>query len=253
MVKFGITERGDAAFSDDWIEPVRLGVVSAAVVISKGLPTPTGQKFMKENFDKIIFHATTTGYGGTIVEPNVEKAFPRLDRLKEFCDSGFPMNHVVVRVDPIIPTRKGIDRAFGVVYYAAKLGFRRFRWSYLDVYQHVADRFAAAGMNIKSELAEARAAAFKENKEPGDWWKESRSRLWDEFPGIVFESCAEVNEMDAVGCISKKDFALCGLDLNECYGYKGQRAACRCCANKTELLDGRHRCPFKCLYCYWKD
>ena len=252
MVKFGITERGDAAFSDAWIEPVRLGVVSAAVVISKGLPIPAGQKFMKENPDKIIFHATTTGYGGTIVEPNVEKAFPRLDRLKEFCDSGFPMNHVVVRVDPIIPTRKGIDRAFGVVYYAAKLGFRRFRWSYLDVYKHVAERFKVAGIDLNSELSKTRDEAKNEGATPEYWWAEARDRLELEFPDIVFESCAEKSP-DAVGCISKKDFELCGLNPNDCAGRKGQRAACLCCANKTELLDGRHRCPFKCLYCYWHD
>ena len=45
-IKFGITERGDIAFDDGWINPVRNGDVSAAILISKGMPTPSGKEAM---------------------------------------------------------------------------------------------------------------------------------------------------------------------------------------------------------------
>ena len=70
MVKFGITERGDIAFDENWIGKISTSV-QAAVLISKGLPTPKGIEEIKKHKDKIIFHATNTGYGGTKIEPNV--------------------------------------------------------------------------------------------------------------------------------------------------------------------------------------
>ena len=251
MTKIGITERGDAHFSDKWIEPVRLGLVGGVVVISKELPTPAGQKFMRENPSKVIFHATTTGYGGTVLEPNVEKAFPRLDRLAAFCNDGFPMERVVIRIDPIIPTDKGVSRAFGVAYHAAELGFRRFRWSWIDLYGHVVQRFASVGIDAKSVIAQSRSCMALNHTSPEAEWRTCRRRIADMFPFSVFESCAEKEE--CVGCISQKDFVLFGLDPTEAQGRAGQRDACMCCANKTELLDERRRCPFRCLYCYWKD
>ena len=140
-IKFGITERGDIAFDDGWINPVRNGDVSAAILISKDMPTPSGKEAMLAMKDRLIFHATTTGFGGTILEPNVKPAKDRLKEVADFCKVGFPESHVVIRVDPMIPTAKGIRRAEAVVSEAYKLGFRRFRYSWMDVYGHVKDRF----------------------------------------------------------------------------------------------------------------
>lgn len=106
IIKFGITERGDIAFDDGWINPVRNGDVSAAILISKGMPTPSGKETMLAMKDRLIFHATTTGFGGTILEPNVKPAKDRLKEVADFCKVGFPESHVVIRVDPMIPTAK---------------------------------------------------------------------------------------------------------------------------------------------------
>ncbi len=252
MVRFGITERGDVAFSDDWIPAVRGGAVAAAVVISKGLPTADGRRFLVFNSEQIIFHATTTGFGGTELEPNVKPAMERLDELDSFCNGdfaglerGFPKDHVVIRIDPMIPTTRGLARAMGVAHRAGELGFKRIRWSWIDLYPHVLKRFAALGLNLAGAIDEA-----KKTCDISQEWRNARVRLTEDF-GITFESCAEQEE--CVGCISPKDFELCGLDPNEAQGKSGQRQMCMCCANKTELLNERHRCPFQCLYCYWHD
>lgn len=92
-IKFGITERGDIAFDDGWINPVRNGDVSAAILISKDMPTPSGKEAMLAMKDRLTFHATTTGFGGTILEPNVKPAKDRLKEVADFCKVGFPESH----------------------------------------------------------------------------------------------------------------------------------------------------------------
>ena len=111
-IKFGITERGDIAFDNRWIYYVSTGQVQGAILISKGLPGKLGLTNMVKFKDKIIFHATTTGWGGTEIEPNVDDYETRLEKLINFVsESEFPMDHIVVRVDPIIPTEEGFSRA----------------------------------------------------------------------------------------------------------------------------------------------
>ena len=68
----------------------------------------------------------------------------------------------------------------------------------------------------------------------------------------TFEACAE-NLPDRVGCISKKDYEILGLDTSTIQEGGFQRKTCACCAGKTELLSNKKRCPSGCLYCYWRD
>ena len=245
FVKFGITERGDVAFHNEWIELVRTGKVQAAILISKGLPTPKGKEAVKDMKDRIIFHATTTGYGGTQLEPGVKTYALRLAEPAQFCqETGLPYGHVVVRVDPIIPTAKGVETAERVVRLAFALGFRRFRYSWMDVYGHVVQRFKDAGLSVPPKVQEADPEIVK-------GFVDTFCAFYEKM-GAWFESCAEVNRHQA-GCISAVDFEICGLDSSAAVGKSQQRAACMCCGNKTELLNHKGRCPHKCLYCYWKN
>lgn len=245
MLKFGITERGDIAFDDGWIKKLETNEVQAAVLISKGLPTKPGAEAMRKMKDKIIFHATTTGYGGTVVEPNVLPYEKRLENLKGFCEAySFPANHIVIRVDPIIPTPKGLALAQKVISKAQKLGFKRFRFSFIDIYRHVAKRFTDKGLPVPPGINQA------DPKEIAKFYAFLKKKQTE---GLTFESCAESDEFQA-GCISQKDFKLCGLNTNELnIPQKRQRQACLCCGNKTELLTRKQRCPHQCLYCYWID
>lgn len=244
FIRFGITERGDVAFHEDWIQSMRAGTVQAAILISKGLPTPKGKEAVAAMKDRIVFHATTTGYGGTVLEPGVKPYALRLAELCGFCrETELPKDHVVVRVDPIIPTLEGVEVAEKVVRLAFAMGFRRFRYSWMDVYGHVIQRFQNAGLQVPPSIRDADPMVVA-------GFVDAFCSFYEKM-GASFESCAELNRHQA-GCISKKDFELCGLDPTAAMGKSGQRAACMCCGNKTELLHHKGRCPHNCLYCYWR-
>ena len=244
MIKFGITERGDIAFDNNWIQKLQNNEVQAAILISKGLPDQQGAEAMQKMKNKIIFHATTTGYGGTIIGPNVMPYQKRLKKLKDFCDKyTFPLEHIVIRVDPIIPTEKGIKRAQNVILEAQQYGFKRYRFSFIDIYRHVAERFKKANLPVPPDIKQVNPAIIN------NFYQFLDIKSMEQ---LKFESCAEQNKYTE-GCISPKDFALCGLNPEDCTGKSSQRPTCLCCANKTELLTRKHRCPHQCLYCYWID
>ena len=141
--KIGITEAGDAGLDLSWSS--KLDSVDGAVVITKSI-TPAFQEAALAHKDKIIIHATITGFGGTGVEPNVPAVGASFDALNVLIQRGFPRSKVVIRIDPIIPTPKGIHTAANVFRRAIDGGFSRFRISIIDMYPYVRERFKAVGL-----------------------------------------------------------------------------------------------------------
>lgn len=139
MNKIGITEAGDAGLDFSWADKL----YDINIIITKHL-TPKNTKLMSlllENYDKIILHCTCTGYGGTIVEPNVPKPTEVYAGIKELISKGFPVSQIVLRTDPIIPTDKGIKCVTDVWKLFSDLGIKRCRFSIIDMYPHVKERF----------------------------------------------------------------------------------------------------------------
>ena len=68
LYKIGITEAGDAGVDLSWEE--KLDDVDAAVLITKCV-SPDFFDAALEHKDRLIVHATITGYGHSILEPNV--------------------------------------------------------------------------------------------------------------------------------------------------------------------------------------
>ena len=243
MIKIGVTEAGDAGLDLSWAD--KLDTVSAAIIITKSLTRECADKLL-EHKDKCILHATVTGYGGTVLEPKVPAFLDELLRVGELVEAGFPKEQVVIRVDPIIPTEKGIQTAQTVINTAASVGFRRFRVSIIDMYPHVRARFAEAGLPLPYgeffsplqkmvEAVDIMLARYKAN------------------PDITIESCAEkLTNAAPVGCVSGKDLDILGVphELLDTSGY--QRRGCLYCSGKTELLPTKRRCSNGCIYCYWK-
>ena len=67
-MKIGITEAGDASLDYTWLN--KIDSCDGLILITKNVT----DKFIDtilEHKDKIILHATCTGMGGTIIEPNV--------------------------------------------------------------------------------------------------------------------------------------------------------------------------------------
>lgn len=254
--KIGVTEAGDAGLDLSWQE--KLGTVDGAVVITKCV-SPAFYKAVLANKDKLIVHATITGYGHSVLEPNVPAPYDEFDAIMSLVEDGFPKEKVVIRVDPIIPTAKGLDKAKNVITTFMDEGFSRFRVSIIDMYKHVKARFKAAGLPLpygEAGFAPSPAQVRQVDvmlREVADYWQLLKEQ------GVVFgelriECCAEPGLKNAIqcGCISAYDLVLLGLSEDaEADGVGYQRPACMCYSGKMELLCHKQRCAHGCLYCYW--
>lgn len=235
-MKIGITERGDAGIDFSWVDKL----LDMNIIISKNL-NQTLIKHLIENKDKVIFHMTCTGFGNSIIEPNVPSLDETYSQVLKLIKEGFPVEQIVLRVDPIIPTSEGIRRAQNVLWMFQKTGIKRVRYSFIDLYPHVRERFERAGIQVPFE-------GFSCSKEMAD---KVLSMLGLYSHIYEYEACAE-NTPHQLGCISQKDFNILKVKFTpEVGGF--QRKGCMCAAGKTELLNSKKRCPHKCLYCYWRD
>lgn len=240
MTKIGITEAGDAGLDLSWGDKL----YDINIIITKHLTAKNENLIsaLLNNSQKIILHCTCTGYGGTIIEPNVPIPTDVYDGVAKLISMGFPVAQIVLRTDPIIPTDKGIKRIEKVWKLFSNLGIQRCRLSIIDMYSHVRKRFEDVCGSV-----------------PFNTFTAPRHMIDDVSQAIAnnqalyahFESCAE-NIGEQIGCISKRDFDILGLPFdNESGGF--QRKGCLCVAGKTELLTNKHRCPSGCIYCYWYD
>lgn len=242
-MRIGITEAGDASLDYTWLN--KINSCDGVILITKNITDHFITAVLPYKH-KVIVHATCTGMGGTVIEPNVPHYIQQLSQVSKLISAGFPVNQIVVRIDPIIPTTKGLLTAQKVIDASP---VHRFRFSVLDAYPHVRARFIAAGIWLPYENNfQASDAQFEMLKK----WLASQS------PNDVFECCAEDRLLNtpgvqATGCVSEKDINLLGLTLDAVYQTGLQRKSCRCLSCKTELLSHKQRCPHGCLYCYWKD
>lgn len=255
-MKIGITERGDAGIDLSWKD--KLDTVDGAILITKNIT----DKFMWHvlRTDKpLIIHVTCTGYGGSPLEPNVPNYKYQINKAIALINAGFPASRMVLRVDPIFPTPKGIARAsmvldeYGRTLY--HMGVNRIRVSILDEYKHVKQRFIDHGWySIYGDKFQASDEQIMEV-----------AKLLDDY-NFFFETCAEsklagysniskYDNIQEVGCISTRD--LDRMDINHdglaMYENPQNRRGCHCLSCKTELLTNRKQCPHGCVYCYWKN
>jgi hypothetical protein len=235
MVKIGITERGDAGLDFIWMRTAK--DYDGVILITKHL----SHKFIEEaaRINSIV-HATITGYGGSIYEPNV----PKLIMSKIYFDllvEKIGAQRVILRIDPIIPDDRGIAIAINVYeQFHIKSGKKtRVRISFLDQYPHVKERFIKVGLKPLDYQFHAPI--------------ELRKKIAAYFPDA--EICGEPG-MECVGCVSEKDLKVLGIDAVPLQGYDRikavQRPECKCLIYKTEMLKTKGQCPHGCIYCYWK-
>ena len=250
MYKIGITEAGDAGLDLSWV--LKLPFVDGAVVITKKI-TPQFIEAALTNKDKLILHATITGYGGTILEPNVPFFADELDLVCDLVNRGFPKEKVVIRVDPIIPTVKGFAAAGTILRESIKKGFERFRVSLIDMYPHVRERFVQHGLPLPYD------GKFSPDdvhfRMATNMFETLKKQFTADGKKLRIEACAEprLKGVEHTGCISAYDLTLLGLDPSDTDSSGPQRRNCLCYSGKTELLTNRRPCPNGCLYCYWRS
>lgn len=229
--KIGITERGDAGIDLSWYKNIHK--YDGVILITKVLSS----KFieMSSNCNSIV-HATITGLGKTVYEPNVPDLDYSLYYFNELCERISP-ERVVLRIDPIIPTEYGVKKALNVYnkLYKENGEQTRVRVSLLDNYPHVKNRFRKTGLspllyNFHAPL-------------------ELRKEILKLFPNA--EVCGEPG-VKSIGCVSEKDLEILGIETPNNISKGFQRSECSCLSVKKEIFTERKQCPNKCLYCYWK-
>ncbi|MGB8217351.1 MAG: DUF1848 family protein [Candidatus Methanoperedens sp.] len=226
QITIGITERGDAGLDLSWREAVP--GCDGVILITKHLSPRFIQEAAKVN---CIVHATITGHGGTIIEPNVMPFSESKEMFRQLVTT-LGVERVVLRIDPIIPTIEGVQKAMMV--YTELSGKTRIRISFMDNYPHVKRRWTGAGLPPLKYSFHAPLS--------------QRIEIAEMFKGA--EICGEPN-MACSGCVSQKDLEVLGIKSQ--YHFLGsQRPECKCLAVKKELLQHRGQCPSGCLYCYWK-
>ena len=87
-----------------------------------------------------IMHITCTGWGATLFEPRVGS--PNLCNrfIAKLIESGYPVERIVLRVDPIIPIQDGVDAFDNACKIAEWNGITRVRSSVMQMYKHVYER-----------------------------------------------------------------------------------------------------------------
>ena len=93
-------------------------------------------------------HCTCTGFGGSKIEPFVPTVEQTVKKIEKLIDGGFPVKQIVLRIDPIVPTNKGVETAKNVLKEFQKFGIERVRISFIDMYKHVKERFEENNIKI---------------------------------------------------------------------------------------------------------
>jgi len=231
MIKIGITERGDPGLDFSWYS--KRNNYDGLILITKVLSSEFIE--MASNCNSIV-HATITGLGDSIYEPNVPDLDYSFYYFNELCEC-IGDERVVLRIDPIIPTKEGIEKALDVYnrFYTENDNKTRVRISFLDNYPHVKQRFIEAGLKSLSYNFHASI--------------ELRKEILKLFPNA--EVCGEPG-IKSIGCVSEKDLEILGIEMPKNVVKGFQRTECQCLSVKKEIFTERKQCPNKCLYCYWK-
>lgn len=237
----GIIENTDPCFHLELFDRLYDG----NIIITKRLSDKLIEKLI-ENKEKCILHFTVTGMGGSKIEPFVPTVEQSFNKFKKLVDGGFPIEQVVLRIDPIVPTDKGWKTVEHVLDVFKGSGIKRVRFSIMDMYNHVKERFIEAGIPIPYDTFHA---PLKKRLEIRDKLVEIGKR-----DGFDVEACGEPG-IDSIPCLSQIDIDILGLtDKIKLEGNKGQRKSCHCPSNKHSLVTVKpSRCEHNCLYCYWQD
>lgn len=249
MKYVGITETYDPCFVPDW----ETKLLEANVVISKELSDEMVEKLLIVQ-NRVIFHHTVTGQGGSVLEPNVKTPEHEFEQFKKLAERGFDTTHYVLRLDPIVLLNAECqDNIYKVLNmwsdYAKEHGIvLRCRVSVVDLYPHAVTRMRNKGV----------ALLWKSFKAPKSVFKRTEYILGKYTEWFHFESCAETDLnadfIDKRGCVSYKDLRLLNIkDAQYIAPLTKQRENCMCLAKRQILGIRPRRCPHGCLYCFWED
>ena len=241
----GITETSDPCFHLNIFDRLYM----ANIIITKHLTDALINKLIIHK-NSCILHVTVTGFGGSKIEPFVPTVEQTVKKIEKLIDGGFPVKQIVLRIDPIVPTAKGVETAKSVLKEFQKFGIERVRISFIDMYKHVKERFEENNIKIPYKGSfhapeNIRQFAFKQ--------------MHEEAKALGYKMVLTCGEPDfeETPCISQMDIDILGLtDRIQLVDKKGQRSTCSCPSNKRQLItweESKKKCGHECLYCYMKN
>jgi DNA repair photolyase len=231
-MNFYITERGELSYQLKTAEKIMNNSNNPLLAITKNINNIDLQNFLLKFQNRIILHSTITGFGGTNIEPGVCEWSESIDNLNKLINKGFPPTQIVLRVDPIIPTEKGIEVAKQVILSCPK-EIKRIRFSFIDGYKNIINLLPWDTFHA-----------------PLEFQKKTLDMLYNTIEDKELEACGEPQLKENTGCISIKDYNILNLKYPELITYKKQRKGCLCLNTKTEILK-KQKCPNGCKYCYY--
>ena len=239
----GVTEAGEIAFNLKSFRHLYKG----NIIITKRLTDDLIGLLVKHK-EKIILHLCVTGFGSTRIEPFVPSIEETHKKFLQLLEQGFPINQVVLRIDPIVPSERGVETVYKVLEQFSNMGIERVRISFLDNYAHVKKRFEEEGIDVLYN-GKFHSPLYLRIK-----WLEKITEAAKNNGFNSVEVCGEPG-IESTPCLSQKDIDILGLsDEVILEGSSEQRSSCGCPKNKRELIRVKpERCPNSCLYCYWRD
>lgn len=245
-----ITDLSDPSFHcRKVVEQLKQGFFVASLITKRPLGVIPILKALPAVDRRISVQVTVTGLGGTVWEPRVQPArevFRDIPRLFEYLSR----DQVSLRYDPIIPGVNDKDSWFrAYVARCQELGIARVTVSILDVYKHVRERIAKAG--IKVNLPEGFSYPLEVRKQILDRWLAAAEGK------VETRVCCEpgLEKFQRGGCdwVVEAIERLTGRPYQEGDLPKGtQRKSCGC-PLMYQLLSYADKCPHGCLYCYRQD
>jgi hypothetical protein len=235
MLRIGMTDTGDAGLQLEWIS--KMDHVQGAILLTRVL-TPEFLEALAPFRNRVLVHVLCTGYGGTVLEPNIPAVVWTRGRYTTLVDA-LAASQTVLRLDPIIPTARGLAVAESVLEAFDKSPVQRVRYRCLPMLPSVVARFQSA--NLSDPYDGAAGPRPGQLLALGDLLARWEQRF-------QFESCAEPDGR-ALGCLSSKDAGPLGFDPAALADAAPVRPFCRCPANRLELLGRADTCGQGCLYC----
>jgi len=219
-------------------------------VINEGHPVILYSKatlpidYLKDK-SNVAIGITISGWGGTWLEPNVFAPNVMIDYFNKLIKE-IPIERVLLRVDPVIPTTEGFLRALRVI--KGIVGKPRVISSIIQYYSGHEKIFHKLGISRMITYKEKHGRALFPKKIVAEMWidcvKKTRPDLDITLCGMPYEVEGAIHD----GCVNEN--LLRALSVEEFVAIEPgfQRPGCKCVIKKRQIYLGR--CNHGCAYCY---
>lgn len=139
----------DPTLSYEWINKLtEINIINTKVL---------NQEFcdiVLQNKNKIFLHVTISGMGKTPFEPNIPSVKTTFDYLKYLVNNGFPINQILIIINPILPNDNGLKALKLLLKVLTEYRELRLRWvrTNLLTYKTVADLYDSKFKQDKKNL-----------------------------------------------------------------------------------------------------